>query len=352
MRRRDERGVVLVLVLVFALLLTSTVATFLRKSTFDTLIVRNRDARARADALARGGVRLAIGLVLVDRPAEDLESTGGEESDEDAANPAINSVQSLWAQVSGREIPTSEDSTLRIRIEDSGSKLNINAILQRDENDELPSQAQPLIEAMLEKVIEEMPVAPAEKIYDISELAENLIDFVDADDLRQRGGGEDDYYQAQDPPYRAPNRPLLSLDELRRVEGFDAKLVDALRPYLTVYPYAGTGGINPNTAPPHVLALLFFDDGVDLRLAPEDTVRQILKVRQEDGILCPEDQSGEDCTPIREIVTNAIYPPPDVGSAVFTVVAEARVGEVARSVEAVIHRLEDGTVRLLSWRVL
>jgi general secretion pathway protein K len=356
MRRRGERGVVMVLVLVLALLLTSTIATFLRKSTFDTLIVRNRDARARADALARGGVRLAMGLVLADRPAAGLESPASADDEEpaaeDAANAAINSGQSLWALVSGHEIPTPNDATLRIRIEDSGAKLNINAILRSNEEEGLANQAQPLLEDMLEKVIKEMPVPPAEKVYDISELAENLIDFVDEDDLRQRGGGEDDYYQLQDPPYRAVNRPLLSLDELRRVEGFDAKLVDALRPYLTVYPYAGAGGINPNTAPPHVLALLFFDDGVDLRLAPEDTVREILKIRQEDGIICPEDQSGEDCTPIREIVTNAIYPPPQVGSNVFTVVAEARVGDVARNLEAVIHRLEDGTVRLLSWRVL
>jgi general secretion pathway protein K len=354
MRRRDERGVALVLVLVFALLLSSTVATFLRKSTLDTLIVRNRDARARADALARGGVRLAVGLVMADQPEQspDSQNPDDEESATDAANPSINSTRSIWALVSGREIATDRDATLRIHIEDSGSKLNINAILQTDEDDELPSQAAPLLEALLEKAIEEIPLPPAEKLYDISDLAENLVDFVDPDDLRQRGGGEDDHYQLQDPPYRAANRPLLTLDELRLVEGFDAKLVDALRPYLTVYPYAATGGINPNTAPPHVLALLFFDDGVDLRLAPEDTVREILEVRQDEGLICPEDQSGEDCTPIREIVTNAIYPPPDVGSDVFTILAEARVGNVARRIEAVIHRLQEGTVQLLSWRVL
>ncbi len=101
-----------------------------------------------------------------------------------------------------------------------------------------------------------------------------------------------------------------------------------------------------------MLALLFFDDGVDLRLAPEDTVREILEVRQEGGLICAEEQSGEDCTPIRELVTNAIYPPPDVGSDVFTVLARARVGDVTRRIEAVMHRLEEGEVRLLSWRVL
>ena len=340
MRRRDERGVVLLVVLVFALLLTSTVATFLHRATLDMMIVRNRDARARADALARGGLRLAQGLILADRMAQGEEDL------------AVNNSSSLWAQVSGREIATKDGGTLQISIEDSGSRLNLNAVIGHDEDDQLSNQTQPLLEGLLEKVIEEMPLPPGEKVYDVSDLTESLIDYVDPDDVGLRGGSEDSYYQLQDPPYRAANRPLLSIDELRRVEGFDAKLVEALKPYVTVYPYAGTGGINLNTAPPHVLALLFFDDGVDLRLAPENTVREILEVREEGGVICDEDQSDESCTPIRELVTNAIYPPPDVSSDVFTVVARARVGDVTRSIEAVMHRLEEGEVRLLSWRVL
>ena len=51
-------------------------------------------------------------------------------------------------------------------------------------------------------------------------------------------------------------------------------------------------------------------------------------------------------------MTNAIYPPPDMGSSVFVVVARASVGDVTRSIEVVMHRLEEGEVRLLSWRVL
>jgi len=45
------------------------------------------------------------------------------------------------------------------------------------------------------------------------------------------------------------------------------------------HPYALGAGINLNTASPHVLALIFSDDGVDLRLAQEETIRAILEVR-------------------------------------------------------------------------
>src|SRR5207245_1094048 len=68
MRRRS--GVVLVVVLFFVLLLASTVATFTRIALIDHMIVRNRDARARADALARGGIRLATALLLEDKLGE------------------------------------------------------------------------------------------------------------------------------------------------------------------------------------------------------------------------------------------------------------------------------------------
>ena len=339
--RRREGGVILVVVLVFALLLASTVATFLRRATVDNMVARNRDAAARAESIARGGIRLAT-VLLVEDALRDQE-TGLD----------IDTSSELWAQMGLIEIPVDDTgATLRLRIQDAGEKLNLNSILAVSEEGTVHENTVPLLEALLEKVIDEIPIPPGEKLWDQAELVANLIDFVDPDDVRQRGGLEDDPYQLRDPPQRPANRPLLSVDELGAVEGFDRLLLNALRPYVTVYPYSGDGGINPNTAPPHVLALLFFDDGVDLRLAPEDTVRQLLRVRQEGFMVCAEDQSDDACRPIREIVPNAIYPPPSFASDVFVATAEARVGTVKRTVEAVLDRRGGGEPLLLSWRVL
>ncbi len=332
----------LVVVLVFALLLASTVATFLRRATVDTLIARNRDSAARAEAVARGGIRLATVLLL-----EDLIQAGGAG--------AADTHEDLWSQVGLAEIPIDEISSLRLQIQDAGERLNLNAVFQFGEDGQAHENALPFLEAILEKVIEEMPILPGERaLYDVPELAASLVDYVDEDDLRLRGGYEDDLYQRRDPPQRAANGPLLSVDELRAVEGFDAGLVNALRPYVTVFPYAGRTGINPNTAPPHVLALLFFNDGIDFTLAPEDLVREILRVRQEGGLICGGGQSRAECTPIEEIVTNAnaIYPPLRHGSDVFTARAEATVAGVRRTIEAVLDRKVGGHPLLLSWRVL
>ena len=138
------------------------------------------------------------------------------------------------AQVTRIEIPGGRDgSTLRLEIRDQGSRLNVNALFEDGEPRDPKTEV--ILQELLDRTIQEMPGRPEDKFYDPQELARNLIDFIDEDEERHgTGGSEDDYYQRQDPPYRAENRPLLSLAELRLVEGFDAPLVDALEPYLTV----------------------------------------------------------------------------------------------------------------------
>ncbi len=336
--RRAESGVVLLIVLVFALLLTSSIATFMRRATVDAMIARNREAAARAETLARGGVRLSVALILDDRVQEGAQG-----------ELAVDGSGDAWARITRVPLPEGDDAELVLRIEDSGARLNLNAVMGDAESSET---ALLFLEAFLEKVVDELPGRPEDKLYDPRELAANLYDYLDADEERSRGGPEDAYYQEQDPPYRAANRPLMSVDELRMIEGFDGPLVEGLRPYVTVFPYAGGGGVNLNTAPPHILALLYFNDGVEYALAREDTVRQILKAREDGGILCGQGASAEGCTPISGIVPNAqgIFPPPTFTSEVFVTRAEARVGEVKRSVEAVIDRSDPERPRLLFWR--
>jgi general secretion pathway protein K len=332
---------VLLIVLFFALLLTASIATFLKRSTVDAILSRNRDTMARAEALARGGVELAKALLVDDSVADTS----------DPATSRLDSQLDSWAQVANAEIEAEGGARLRLRIEDAGSRLNLNALFSFGENDQLSDRTEPFLHAFLEKVIEELPVDEQE-LYDPRELAENLIDYVDPDEVRMDGGFEDDYYQRQAPPYHAANGPLLSVDELGLVEGFDAALIEVIRPYVTVHPFAGGGGVNPNTAPPHILALIFYNDGVDLRLAREEDVHRILKVRESGQIFCP-DQSNQACTPISGFMPNAetIHPPLSYFSDTFTVRSEARVGEVRRTVETVIDRTTPSDPLLLSWKV-
>ncbi|CAG0962765.1 Putative type II secretion system protein K [Myxococcaceae bacterium] len=335
-RRHREQGIVLVIVLVFVLLLTGAIATFLRRAAVDATVVRNRDRAAEAEALARGGVRLGITLLLEDRLAEEGEGFRSE------------TLHDVWSRIAAIEVPAPEGSELRLAIRDAGSRLNLNALLE----DGAPRKnAELFLTSLLERVIEDMPGRPEEKRYEPTDLTRSLLDYLDEDETGMKGGAEDEYYQQQDPPYRAANRPLLSVAELSEVEGFDGPLVEALAHYVDVHPYAKADGINPNTAPPHVLALLFHGSGAAFELVREEGVRAVLEARESGEVLCADEAQNPACSPLSGAVEGEVFPPPTFETDVFAIVAEARVGDVVRRAEAVVDRSTPESPLLLAWRV-
>jgi DNA uptake protein ComE-like DNA-binding protein len=57
------------------------------------------------------------------------------------------------------------------------------------------------------------------------EIADAIIDWIDADDLPRTNGAEDDYYTGLQPPYHCKNGPLDSLEELLLVRGVTQELL-------------------------------------------------------------------------------------------------------------------------------
>jgi len=336
-----RRGFVLVVVVFFTVLLFSGIATFLRRSTLDAAIVRNRDFAARAEALARGGVRLGIVLLQQDRLEEEADRS-----------PKAETTSDLWALAEQLEVTTEDGGTLRLRIEDGRARINLNALVPKGQQDTTAQvdKARAWLALFLAKVVEEMPGLPEEKPYAPDELAASLIDYLDEDDLTERGEPEDDWYQQQDPPYHtSPYGALLSVDELALVRGFDAALLEAVRPYVTVFPLKGAAVLNPNTAPTWVLAALAADD-LDLRLVGEEDVKQIDKARTENAVC--EVSSGK-CVSLDESLGAAagFFPSLDgLRSDVFRIEAQARYGDVRRVVEAV-DRKNPAQPVLVDWRV-
>ncbi len=131
------------------------------------------------------------------------------------------------------------------------------------------------------------------------------------------------------------------------VEGFDRKLVEAMRPYVSVHPLFDGDGINPNTAPPWVLALLYHGVG-DLRFADEEVVRNVLETRERGDLICAE-ETGEECTAIGGEVEGEIFPPPTFVSDVFRVESIARYGDVERTLTTWISREDPGEPVWLGW---
>src|SRR3546814_9224689 len=78
---------------------------------------------------------------------------------------------------------------------------------------------------------------------------------------------------SSDLPHLTANRPLIDLDELALVRGFDVGVRARLAPFVTALPT--TTALNVNTAPPEVLAAVV--DGLDI-----DSARAL--VAQRNGI--------------------------------------------------------------------
>ena len=147
-RPARQQGVVLLIVLFFALLLTSSIATFTRRALIDASVARNRDAAARAEALARSGIRLGKSILVMDQIQEE------------ATQQAIDSHQDAWSQLAGVKIPAGDGASLKIKIEDSGMLFNLNSIFNYAEGGAAYPDTEPFLKAFFEKIIDEMKIQP------------------------------------------------------------------------------------------------------------------------------------------------------------------------------------------------
>ncbi len=171
------------------------------------------------------------------------------------------------------------------------------------------------------------------QVLDISEtLANALVDWLDKNvDVTFPDGAEDNAYLLLNPPYRAANRPLGSVSELRLVQGFSAEVVDKLRPFVCALPTAA-GAVNVNTAPAEVLRTLAANlsetDGEALLAAREqgvfDDVARFLALAPLAG---------------KEVDTDSV----SVASQWFRLVAEASVGQGYAALTSLFQRTPQAT---------
>src|SRR5262249_54791562 len=119
-----------------------------------------------------------------------------EVSSSDGTNPrkAYFSIRSVALNDSG-------NPEQRFGVIDEGGKLNINSMIALDPTGQLFYNATRLLPNMT------------------ADIADAIVDWVDADDDARANGEESAYYGSLSSPYQAKNGPLNSLDELLLVKG-------------------------------------------------------------------------------------------------------------------------------------
>ena len=162
-----------------------------------------------------------------------------------------------------------------------------------------------------------------------------VLDWVDADfETHFPDGAEDDFYLSAEVPYRAANRPLQSISELRLVKGFDAAVWNKLAPYVCALP-PGTA-LNINTAAAPLLQALLED------LTPTDA-EQLVEARGEEGYESVQVflQKNEVFAG-REVEEAGLA----VASQYFLARSEISVGSARAQMFSVLHRTNNGVLTL------
>lgn len=230
-----QRGSVLVAVLAIILVITFMVTRFMNEAVDDleyrAMFNEPSDVRSFTYSMLEVALATVQEVALID----DGKLYAGEQGWNDPIAYA------------GINIPDGWDVSITIR--DEGGKLPINT----------------MSEELLNELLEE------EFDFDFGtarELSSTLLDWIDEDDRQRLNGAESDYYLRNNPPYRAANAPLQSLEELRLLkiwedeffddDGNPNELFTQLSGLVSVM---NTGAINLNAAPAEVLALLALQDG-------------------------------------------------------------------------------------------
>lgn len=157
---------------------------------------------------------------------------------DDARHSSVDHSGELWAT----RLPPVEAEGYRVSggIEDLEGRYNLNNLVQ---NGQVNNQQLAIFVRLLRAL--HLP----------ENLAAAVADWIDADAVPLNPDSVDSsYYQSLPTPYGAANHPLINVNELLAVRGFDRKVLAALRPYVTALPTHTP--INVNTASPEVLTAL------------------------------------------------------------------------------------------------
>lgn len=246
--RHAQRGAALIIaMLVFALATALVVAM---KGEFDRFFQRSVNLLfdEQAHAYLRGAEDLASMVLIMDYDKDKAEDSSPRDD-----------LQELWAQ-QAPDYPLDDVGWMRGSLEDLQGRFNLNTLAKRMPSEGQPGVAVPLTPSQeqfvrLLQALEEPAVSEQEAIL----ITESVSDWLDADSNPSANGAEDDYYYGMTPAYRAANRPMVSVSELRAVANMTPEIYQALLPWVTVWPQE-PATINIHTAPVMVLRSIGADN--------------------------------------------------------------------------------------------
>lgn len=221
MRRRDETGMALLVVLLLVAVMSTLAVSVLDDIRFTQRRALNAEAVDQARWYAIGAETL---VTVQARRLALLDPT--------------SAAAGRW---NGRvfRFPV-EGGTIQARLADGSDCFNLNSLVQgRGEVLQPRALGQRQFMALL--------VALKFGTGEADALAAALTDWIDSDQIRERGGAEDEAYARGSRPYRTAGTLIAEPSELRAVRGFTPDVYRRLRPYVCALPTSDLSPVNVNT---------------------------------------------------------------------------------------------------------
>ena len=204
--------------------------------------------------------RLAIANTLEEGPARAAADAAVETIESDLAfrlaHVPTNPLGDPWSIDSSRYRDTLHlgDERARVNVEDAGAKLQLNRASEDD--------------------IRRLLVALRVDAREADHLAQCIMDWRDADDLRRASGAERDEYVKARARVLPANADFAAVGDLKNVAGVTPDLYARVAGYVTVY---GSGQVNVNAAPRVVLQSLpgLTEETIDVLLAARSSSRPL-----------------------------------------------------------------------------
>lgn len=233
-RRRGNRGMALLLVLVVVALLTSLLADLAFSTLVDMRLTETFRDSTRAYYLAKGGV--TAGRMLLQSDTNNYDA-----------------LNEFWSK-GITNYPVADGYSITIQIQDQDGKLAINSMVTGDNPQTV----------MIDRFYRFLLAMELGDEADPAELTAALIDWLDTGEASYTeihtdglsiptAGAEELYYQSLPEPYGCKNGPLETLEELSLVKGFTPEIVKQISPHLAVNKMEA---VNVNTASAEVLMSL------------------------------------------------------------------------------------------------
>lgn len=289
---KTQRGMAVITAILVVALVASTASFMAWQQQLWVRQVENLNAQAQSRVVALAALQWARAALA-----------------QDARNNHVDHLGESWAQALA-PLPV-EGGELTGGLSDQQGLFNLNNLVRG-------GKASAADLTVFRTLLEQLQLSP--------NLANAVADWIDPDaEVTYPGGAEDTDYLALDPPYRAANRMLTTVDSLYRIKGFDVATVARLRPFVTALPQATP--VNVNTAPAEVLAAV-------ITKLPLDQAQALVAARKERYFQDIADFRARLPKTVTQVNETLLC----VGSRYFLATGHARFGRAKVGYEALLER--------------